>query len=291
MVQRTLILVLIALAPLVLASSDIPYDSQWRTAPDMASLAASVRHEPLPIRLETITRAWLGRPYKDGPLGEAGGMDPDPVTRYDTFDCLTFVEEALALALGNDPVDVARVRRALRYRSGGPVTYENRRHFMLAEWIPGTIADGWMRDVTPELPGAKVLTQTVTADTWSSWSRRSLFSLPDSRLPVGTRTLHHLPLRAFRDDPGLSARIPDGAVLFTLRVLAPHLPIAITHVGMKIPAELPTMRHATKIGKAQVKDHPLDWYLQNLETYKSWPVAGLIVLEPLEYGPRPGRMP
>ena len=52
-----------------------------------------------------------------------------------------------------------------------------------------------------------------------------------------------------------------------------------------------TMRHATKIGKAQVKDHPLDWYLQNLETYKSWPVAGLIVLEPLEYGPRPGRMP
>jgi hypothetical protein len=253
----------------------------------MVQLASSVRHLPLPQRLEKITAAWLGRPYLDGPLGEAGGVDPDPVTRYDAFDCVTFVEEALALALGNDSVDVARVRRSLRYRDGGPATYLNRRHFMLAEWIPGNVADGWFRDVTPDLPGAVQLTHTVTGATWSGWARRSLFSLPDSRLPVGTIEFHHLPLQAFRDNPALIDELPVGAVIFTQRVLAPHLPIAITHVGLTVPAQVPTVRHATKIGKDEVKDHRLDWYIRNLESYKNWPAAGLIILEPLEFGPRP----
>lgn len=277
---------LLALTPAVLAAQDLPRDTTGRTTSDAAAHAASVHDLPLPERLGAITERWLGVPYQDGPLGEAGGFDADPVTRYDRFDCLTFVEEALALALANDAVDVARVRRALRYRDGGPPTYENRRHFMLAEWIPGTIADGWLRDATGDFPEATELTHAVTPETWSGWSRRGLFSLSDARLPVGTQTFPHLPLSAFQADPTLVERIPDGAVIFTLRVVAPHLPIAITHVGLTVPGAVPTVRHATKIGTDMVKDHRLDWYVKNLEAYKNWPAAGLIVLEPLEYGPR-----
>ena len=32
--------------------------------------------------------------------------DLDPIVRYDAFDCLTFVEEAMALAIGEDVDDV-----------------------------------------------------------------------------------------------------------------------------------------------------------------------------------------
>ncbi len=256
----------------------------------MIAIAAEAATLPLPERLAAITEPWLGTPHQDGPLGEAGGIDGDPVTRYDRFDCLTFIEEALALALAQDGVDVARVRRSLRYRGGGPASYENRRHFMLAEWIPGTVADGWLRDITPDLPGAVEATKTVTLETWRGWSRRSLFELPESRLPVGELRFHLLPLDALLEDPSVQAAIPPGAVVFTVRKLWPHLPIAISHVGLTVPAEVPTMRHATKIGTPKVKDHPLAWYLDNLQTYTNWPAEGLIVLEPVDYGPQVSRI-
>ncbi|MCB9741246.1 MAG: DUF1460 domain-containing protein [Alphaproteobacteria bacterium] len=46
--------------------------------------------------MKAISEPWLGLPYQLGPLGEAGGVDPDPVMRFDVFDCLTFIEEVLA---------------------------------------------------------------------------------------------------------------------------------------------------------------------------------------------------
>ncbi len=284
--MRGLATALLLAAAAALAAPELPRDHTGRTDPAAAEIAASVRHLPLPERLKAITEPWLGVPYQEGPLGEAGGFDADPVTRVDAFDCLTFIEEALALALANDAVDVARVRRGLRYIDGGPPTYENRRHFMLAEWIPGNVADGWVRDATGDFPEARELTHTVTPETWAGWSRRKLFTLPDARLPVGSRTFPHLPLDALIADPTLVERIPPGSIVFTLRVVAPHLPIAITHVGLTVPAEVPTVRHATKIGSPMVKDHRLSWYVENLTVYKNWPAAGLIILEPLEYGPR-----
>lgn len=72
-----------------------------------------LRDEPLGTRVKAHSAPWLGLPYTDGPLGEAGGPDPDPVVRYDTFDCLTFVEEVLALSMATDPVNVQAVRMGL----------------------------------------------------------------------------------------------------------------------------------------------------------------------------------
>ena len=234
-------------------------------------------------RLKIHSDDWVGLPYGEGSFGEGGGVDSDPMIRRDMFDCLTMVEEALALSLAHDPVAVQRVRMGLRYRNGGPATYENRRHFMLAEWIPGTIEDGWMRDITSEFAGAVSMEWRVTADTWANWSRRGLFSLTDDRLPTGSQTVTYLPIEAAQ---AAINEIPEGAIIFTLREPFPHLPIAITHVGMTIPGEDPTVRHATKIGDDMVRDHPLLWYLQHLETYVNWPAAGIIILMPQDYGPR-----
>ena len=251
---------------------------------DTARRVRELRGAPLGTRVEAHSTPWLGLPYTEGPLGEAGGPDPDPVVRYDTFDCLTFVEEVLALSLATDPVNVQTVRMGLRYRGGGPTTFENRRHFMLAEWIPGTIEEGWMEDLTPSLPGAQQISRTVRDETWRTWSRRDLFPLEDARLPVGAQSFWYLPL-----DAAAAAvdRIPPGSVIFTLRKPLEHIPNAVTHVGITIPGEATTMRHATKMGESTVRDDSLAWYIEHLSSYTNWPVAGLVILVPREQGPRP----
>lgn len=258
-----------------------------RIPEDVRQRAREAHTWPLGERVRHISDPWVGLPYEMGPLGEAGGVDPDPVTRFDVFDCLTFVEETLALALAPDPTDAPRVRAGLRYRGGAPISYENRRHFMIAEWIPGTIAEGWMVDLTPTFPGAVRLQKVVTPDTWQSWRRRSLFALPNERLPVGTFDSWYLPLDAAA---AAVPHIPAGAVVFTLREPWQHLPEAITHVGLTVAAEVPTMRHASRMGRRVVRDDKLAWYVQHLHTYVNWPAAGIIVLYPQEFGPTPGRL-
>ena len=65
----------------------------------------------------------------------------------------------------------------------------------------------------------------------------------------------------------------------------------VTHVGFTVPGEHATMRHATRMGEGGVRDDSLAWYVEHLQSYANWPVAGINVLMPLEQGPRLGAMP
>lgn len=278
----------LALPPPVVRAQDPPpaVPNPVDRLPDwMAEAVRGVRHLPLGARLRAITDPWLGRPYAVGVAGEADTADPDPVVRYDVFDCLTFVEEALALALAPDPAGAQHVRLGLRYRGGWPMTYENRRHFMLSEWIPGTIAEGWMVDITPSLPGAVPASKTITPDTWRRWARRGLFHLPDERLPTGTFPFWYIPLDRVEE---ALAQTPDGAVVFEMRVLRDHIPITLTHVSLKVPAPTPTLRHASRTGRGGVRDERVPTYVARLRGYSNWPAAGVVVLYPREFGPTAG---
>lgn len=70
---------------------------------------------------------YVGAAYKLDPLGEGFGYDPDPLIRFDAFDCTTFVETVLAD--GN-----ARRLNKIRYRDG-VVAFENRNHFIETDWM------------------------------------------------------------------------------------------------------------------------------------------------------------
>jgi hypothetical protein len=203
--------------------------------------------------------------------------------RYDTFDCLTFVEEVLALSLASDPVSTQDVRLALRYSNPKSPSYSNRRHFMLAQWIPELVEAGWIEDITPQFDGAMYLQREVLPNTWQNWSKRSDFELTDNDLPVGVQQFWYLPIE---DALQVASAIPDGTIVFTLRQPLAHIPIAVTHVGVMIPGDQPTMRHATKMGSSTLRDHSLRWYLEHLKSYKNWPAIGVILLRPLEFGPR-----
>lgn len=253
--------------------------------PEMVDLARSVADRPLADRMAAISQAMLGKPYMSDPLGEGAGTDPDPIARYDAFDCLTYTEEVLALALAPDPVHAAQIRADLRYGVGEPVDYVQRRHFMELQWIPGVVRDGWMRVSSADYGPVTVLEKEVTPETWKWWRSRKHFAHSDEQLPVGTMRLEVLDLATARQ---VADQIRAGSVILTVRTDRAGVPLWVTHVSLLVAnAEGENvMRHATKIGAGGTRDHSLAWYLAHLEGYNNWKVQGIAVMEPIEPGPR-----
>lgn len=262
-----------------------PLPDEGVVPPELIAIAREVRNEPLGERMRAVSEPLKGRPYLEGGTGEGVAPDDDPPVRYDAFDCLTLVEEVLALTLGPDPSSAPDIRNALRY-ADGEQTYSARNHFMLQEWVPHNLENGLLVDITAEVGETHLVQKEVGASTWRHWKRRSLFALADDRLPHGTFQLQVLSLGAAAE---ALDRIPDGALLLTVRQNRPSVPIVVTHLGFKIPStpEIPLMRHATKMGEEpRVRDDRLRWYVEHLRWYANWPVEGITVLMPQELGPR-----
>lgn len=258
------------------------------TLPPAAVVEAveKTRQRPLPERIDAVSQALLGADYVADPLGEGEGFDPDPAVRYDAFDCLTYVEEVLALSMGSDPHQVASIRQGLRY--DGPPTYANRRHFMELQWIPAALEQGWLVDTTGAYGRpTQHLEREVDDATWRAWRARPRFALADDELPKGTMALDILTLD---DAIAVADDMHPGTLLLTVRADRPWNPIWISHVGIVVPGDRPTVRHATKMGEGLVRDHGLVWYLEHLKTYTKWPAVGVALLEPVDFGPRIGRL-
>ncbi len=258
------------------------------TPVELVEVADSVRNEPIEVRIAAVSEALLQVPYVSDPLGEGQLPDADPLARYDAFDCLTYVEEILALSMAADPAHAAEVRLGLRYGGNTP-TYANRHHFMELQWIPQALANGWLRETTATYGRVQVYERQVNAATWAAWSRRSLFELTDEELPTGTMRLEYLSLE---DALLVVDQIRPGSVVMTVREDRSWVPIWISHVGFVVPGDEPTIRHATNMRTAmQVRDHGLEWYIRHLMTYKNWKAVGLAIYEPNEIGPRVAALP
>ena len=261
---------------------------RWTPAAAVVDAVRAARTLALGVRVERASRAFLGLPYLNDAAGEGAGVDPAPPSRYDAFDCLTFVEEILSLSLAGDPLYAPALRDAFRY--AGPPSYEHRRHFMEAEWIPDAIRNGLLEDITTRVGRARTLRKDVTHEVWQRWRRRGLFQLPDAALPLGEWSLPYLDLA---EAAAAVPRIPAGALVFTMRQERAYSPIVITHISLVVPPEEGSppgaenrMRHATRMGRQLVRDDRLGWYAAHLRDYVNWPALGISVLLPREQGPR-----
>lgn len=110
-------------------------------------------------RLEVFSKFFLGLPYGvGGPLGEGpdGRYDQDPLYRFDTFDCTTYVETIVSLALSRDAGEFEHAMNNIRYENG-EVDYLKRSHFTDLWWIPRNISNGLLTDITRSIGGNQVL--------------------------------------------------------------------------------------------------------------------------------------
>lgn len=254
----------------------------------LIEVAIAAQDRPIGERMKAVTDPMLGVPYKLDGLGEGEGWDSDPLARYDAYDCIGLIEEALALAMSGDPAHAADVRNRLRY-GAGPIDYAHRRHFMELQWIPGNIADGFLVDTTAKYGPTVHMEREITAETWARWNKRSSFKLTDDELPTGTMKLDVLPLDAAA--AAVSA-LPDGAIVLTVRKDVGK-PVWISHTGFVVrDAEGRVLqRNASRRAGMAVIDEDLARYVRHLQTYTKWPSAGIAILEPVDPWPRRSALP
>lgn len=215
---------------------------------------------PLAERVARVSARLVGTRYVRDPLGEGsrGRRDRDPLIDLARVDCLTFVEQVLALSQRSTLRQASELLQRYRY-AGSEARYHRRRHFMELQWLPGLAGEGLLRDVTREVAGeaARTFEREVRRESYRNAFRRWRRRLGDE-LPVGTIRLAYVPAR---EAPGVAARIPDGAVMSLLRRTPRDWPVTITHVGFVVrQGQGRVFRHA--IARAgRVVDEALGAYL------------------------------
>lgn len=119
-------------------------------------------------RISAVAEATLGTAYQDGPLGEGpeGRYDQDPLVDFNKVDCVTYVEQAVAVAGSSNYDEMFNLLQQIRYKNGA-VNYEDRNHFMISDWIAN---NRFCEDITRDLG----------VDTWPvtrTISRKDFFQL------------------------------------------------------------------------------------------------------------------
>ena len=258
---------LLVLAGVALAA---PLPSQVQVAVDASrSLTTSER-------IDTVSEALLGAQYARDPLGEGVAPDTDPLVRYDAFDCLTYVEEVMALSLSSVPEEANDIRVALRYGKKAP-SYTSRHHFMSLQWLPVNLQQGYLTDIGARFGITTPLNKDVDDRIWTTWNGRARFHHTDEELPRGPMSLNVLPLATAKER---AKDIPTGTLVLTVREDWWWRPIWVSHIGFVIQTpDGPRVRHATTLGEDGVREHGFSWYLDHIEQYKNPPVLGVALYE------------
>ncbi|MBW2454005.1 MAG: DUF1460 domain-containing protein [Deltaproteobacteria bacterium] len=238
-------------------------------------------------RLNAVSALFVGRPFAASPLGEgpAGRVDADPIARFDRFDCVTYVEQVMALSW-HESLDVAIAElQRVRY-TDGTIRYGARKHIMMAQWIPENVAAGFVRDITAAVagPSASVAELTLDHGAFVAAAGQAL-RLARADRPLGVHRLPILPVAA------LSSRIeqvPHGTIITSIRAARPGVPYRASHVGLVIvdPDGKRVVRHAHR-RRGRVIEQPLQAFAQAARRGRRWPIVGFHLLAIAERPPAP----
>ena len=237
------------------------------------------------VRLESVSRLFLGAPYLGDPLGEGreGKYDQDPLARFDGFDCTTFVETMMALAGAKDSAHFEHRQNAIRYQNG-VVDFTARNHFPSLDWIPsvtqGQFAEESVRAVGSYLTTGRVETARAIIDkpNWYRFKKEENLQLKETlssekraervrewqneglAFSAQEASLEYLPFPVFfndgRPNRELVARIPQGSIVNIVRPNWDLTPIIGTHMNVshqmlffRDASGSPFLRHASSTQK------------------------------------------
>jgi hypothetical protein len=231
-----------------------------------AAQVEALKSLPLEARFAAASEGFLGTPYVLSPLGEGAGYDPDPLLRYDAADCLTMVEQSLALAVTPDEARVIETLNHIRYE--GAPSYEGRLHVMEAQWLPVNLARGLLEDVTRRY-GKDVVKRVSKRITKETWAEKGGVSLGLS--PAGQATGEFfLDIVPSERAPAVLSTAPEGLIVVVVRADRPRLVTRVTHVAILVQKPSgPFLRHASRSFK-RVVDEPVEKYLKRNLEFGAW---------------------
>ncbi|MBY0515637.1 MAG: DUF1460 domain-containing protein [Bacteriovoracaceae bacterium] len=241
-------------------------------------------------RLDAFSSDYIGLPYGDGgPLGEGaqGRYDQDPLWRFDTFDCTTFVETMISLALSSNADEFQLHMREIRY-ADGRVDYVSRNHFPSRDWIPNNIQNGYLEDLTHQLVDPQnILTARALIDLPRHYQMKKLdelrvFDIPQRELTLRLEewraeglnlkaeyaTLDYIAIDWLVKHPEVLRKIPHGSIVNFVRpnwdltsVAGTHM--NVSHQGFIFQVNGITMlRHASSGGDKHVRQEPFMDYIK-----------------------------
>lgn len=208
---------------------------------------------------DDIGANFLGAHYKDNPLGEEKAPDFDPLIRFDTFDCVTFVETSLA----NGNIDKLN---KIRYRDGNP-DFVNRNHFIETDWLENN--SNFVENVSNQY--AATTTRNITIDK-AKWFK-TLHNIDTNFVPRNIN-MEYIPYANVHDikvsKPVVVLFIIDSEKI--RKKIGTDL--AVRHMGFLLPNGI--LRHASRKEK-RVIDVDFQEYISKLMNNKN--NLGIILLE------------
>jgi hypothetical protein len=168
------------LLTLLILSCSIAFAGPREEAQDI--LLRFKQETSLAKRLDNISKIFLGLPYgKSGPLGEGpdGRFDQDPLYRFDTFDCTTFVETIMALALADNVDAFENHLNKIRYENG-EIDYLKRNHFTDLQWIPFNVQNGYMLEITADVTNVKIAEAFINFPGWLLSIKKDQLVVPNA---------------------------------------------------------------------------------------------------------------
>jgi hypothetical protein len=118
-------------------------------------------------KMDALSHTLLGSAYVGGSVGEGeqGKYDKDPLTRFDVFDCTTYVETVLAGAMSSTSDAFEANLMRLRYKDA-QVSFVTRNHFPSLDWFHNNQAI--LQDITPNVAngGARVASTIIDKAAW-----------------------------------------------------------------------------------------------------------------------------
>jgi|GEM_PF-4918278 len=169
--------------------------------PETKKLSASNAAD-FPRILDKISGSLNQRPYKNGPLGEENGEDPDPLYRLDVFDCTTYLETVMANALCTrfgtaSPKCLREKMQAIRY-SGEETSFATRNHIPEIDWLPNNAKRGFIKDLRESFfPEAKEWKHAVPTMDREAWLATKMKKPPLKTRTASPPPLNYLPVSFF----------------------------------------------------------------------------------------------
>ncbi len=213
-------------------------------------------------RIAIYSETAKGTPYALFCLGEGptAKYDRDPLIDFTRADCVTFIEQILAMAISDNYENMFNNLQRIRYRRG-EIDLRTRNHFTHADWVPN---NAWLlQDVTAAVGEKHCREMTKTID------RRKLLrglGVPDDELvevpPAETLTIKYIPEQSLL---AVQNNLQTGD-LFSIIQSAPG--IFSAHVGLIIRNENGEIycRHASSRAETkQVIDEPLSAMVAQLQ--------------------------
>lgn len=227
----------------------------------------------------TTGKTLIGKPYFSGSLETTG--DEKLIVNFSGFDCVTFVENSLAMSRLIQSGDTSfhaflQQLRDIRYRNRVIDLYPSRLHYF-SDWIYNNAEKGIVRDVTQEAGGI-ALDKTINFMTknrskYPALAKDTFFTaISQQEQLISARTYFYIPKDTLE---WLENNIKSGDILALTTDIA-GLDVVHTGIALHTGGRLHLL-HASSSGKqVEISERPLSEYMRNKSSQSGVMVARIV---------------